>query len=397
MFHYMPPEPDAADQILRQLKHQSRGMTISDLSRKTGIHRNLVSHHLEILLVSGKVELRTIGSAKVYSLARRVPLSAFLCFTRNMILVLDSRRRIVQVNNQCLKYLGRAQEDIVGTGIEDAALPVISSPEALAVIGELEGEQVITDLRFQANGRDRFLQMQVIPTTFDDGEKGCTLVLEDITERKVYLRNMEFLARTAMELVNLPPDADIHEYIADRISELVPGIRLFVDSYDENARQFVMRSIKDKAFREGLKQLVGRDVIGMTFRLADLSGAPHEGTVASFFMVQEHVFQPGNSREDWSFHDLCFRQIPREVCDGICSRFDIGKVIGISIIWQGHLFGVVGIFLPASGELENRQVIESFVRQASIALARQDAEKRYHEIEERLRETAGRTGPAGVR
>ena len=52
--------------------------------------------------------------------------------------------------------------------------------------------------------RTSSFQMQVIPTTFDDGGKGSTLVFEDITERKKYVRNMEFLARTAMELVYLP-------------------------------------------------------------------------------------------------------------------------------------------------------------------------------------------------
>ncbi|MDD3373694.1 MAG: histidine kinase, partial [Methanoculleus bourgensis] len=53
--------------------------------------------------------------------------------------------------------------------------------------------------------RESFYQMQVIPTTFEDGEKGCTIVLEDITERKRYIQNTMFLARTAMDLVDLPP------------------------------------------------------------------------------------------------------------------------------------------------------------------------------------------------
>jgi len=186
----MPLEKDLAQRILKILKFHPRGVTITDLSRKTGVTRDLVSRQLDLLEVSGKVEHRIIGNAKVYYTAQRVPLSAFLCFTKNLILVLDNDQRIVQVNDQCIKTLNRTKEEIVGKTPDEANIPVVSTPEALSVIKSLEREQVITDLRYQDNGRDLFFQMQVIPTTFDDGEKGCTLVLEDITERKKYVRDM---------------------------------------------------------------------------------------------------------------------------------------------------------------------------------------------------------------
>ena len=86
-----------------------------------------------------------------------------------------------------MKTLNRAKEEIVGKTPREADIPVVSTPEALSVIESLEREQIITDLRYRNDGQDLFFQMQVIPTTFDDGEKGCTLVLEDITERKKYV------------------------------------------------------------------------------------------------------------------------------------------------------------------------------------------------------------------
>jgi len=209
----MPLEEDLAQRILKILKFQPRGMTITELARKTGATRDSVSRQLDILEVSGKVELSTIGNARVYYTARRVPLSAFLCFTKNLILVLDDEQRIIQVNDQCIRTLNRTKEEIIGKTIGEANISIVSTPEALSVIKSLEREQIITDLRYRNNGQDLFFQMQVIPTTFDDGGKGCTLVLEDITERKKYVRNMEFLARTAMELVDLPPEANIYQYI----------------------------------------------------------------------------------------------------------------------------------------------------------------------------------------
>jgi len=85
----MPLEEDLAQRILKILKFQPRGMTITELARKTGTTRDSVSRQLDILEVSGKVEMSSIGNARVYYTARRVPLSAFLCFTKNLILVLD--------------------------------------------------------------------------------------------------------------------------------------------------------------------------------------------------------------------------------------------------------------------------------------------------------------------
>jgi len=382
----MPLEKDLAQRILKILKFHPRGVTITDLSRKTGVTRDLVSRQLDLLEVSGKVEHRIIGNAKVYYTAQRVPLSAFLCFTKNLILVLDNDQRIVQVNDQCIKTLNRTKEEIVGKTPDEANIPVVSTPEALSVIKSLEREQVITDLRYQDNGRDLFFQMQVIPTTFDDGEKGCTLVLEDITERKKYVRDMEFLARTAMELVDLPLENNIYQYIAERIIEIVPKAHMYVQSYDEVCNQFSIRAIAGPEFHEGLIALLGRDPNGMVFPTATIFEAPFEESLGSFFKTREFVVRSESGGETVSFYDLCFRQIPQEICDAILERFDIERFYCTGLIWENHLFGLVGIFMPKGEVLDSHQTVESFIRQASIALAQRMTADRLRRSEQRFRE-----------
>ncbi|NYT06319.1 MAG: PAS domain S-box protein [Methanomicrobiales archaeon] len=382
----MEDDHDTPSRILRALRFRPKGLTITELAKQIKATRNSVSKHLEILQIAGKVNVRAVGNAKLYSLAQRVPMSAFLCFTKNLIIVLDREQRIVQINDQCLRLLDRSKDDLIGLSLEEAELPVVSTPEALAVIKGLEKEQVVTDLRYQGGGKDLFFQMQVIPTTFEDGEKGCTLVLEDITERKQYIWNMEFLARTAMELVDLPVDADIYRYIADRILEIEPEGQVFVQSYDEFSRQFFMRAIADENFREGLKPLLGREVIGMSFRVNDLFSAPFHQTMASVFGTQEHIFRPALEGRGWSFYDICFGQIPEKICEEIMDHFNIGKLFSIGLVWQEQLFGVVGIFMAPGEGLGDPQVLESFLRQASIAIARRQTEDRLRRSEKRFRE-----------
>jgi len=382
----MPLEHDLAQQILKILKFHPRGMTITDLARKTGATRLSVSRQLDILEISGKVDMRTIGAAKVYYTARRVPLSAFLCFTKNLILMLDNDLRIVQVNDKCINTLHRSKEEIIGKTPEEANIPVVSTPEALSVIKNLEREQVITDLRYRNDGQDLFFQMQVIPTTFDDGEKGCTLVLEDITERKKYVRNMEFLARTAMELVDLPLEANIYQYIAERIIEIAPKAYVYVQSYDEVHNQFSIRAIAGPEFHEGLIALLGRDPIGMVLPTATVFEAPFEVSLGSFFKTREFVVRSDTGGETDSFYDICFQQIPQGICDAILDRFGIERFYCTGLIWENHLFGLVGIFMPHDEVFDGNQTIESFVRQASIALAQRMTADRLRRSEQRFRE-----------
>ena len=383
----MQEEHDLPNRILRALRFRPKGMTITEVAKQLGVTRNSVSKHLEILQIAGKVDVRQIGNAKLFSLAQRVPISAFLCFTKNLILILDNEQRIVQVNDQCQRALKRSKDDLIGLTLAEAALPVVSSPEAIAVIEGLEREQVMTDLLYRRDeGGDLFYQMQAIPTTFEDGEKGCTLVLEDITERKRYVRNMEFLARTAMELVDMPPEADIYRYIAEKIEEVVPNPRCYVLSYDEIKQQFFIHAVVPRSFRDGITEIFGKSIVGMTFPVREFFyAAPFSETPSTFFAMRDMHFRPYFKDEELSFYDVCSHMFPFEIGERIKQRFEIARIYLTGLVWQEQLFGLVGICMGPEG-LEDRTAIESFLRQASIALARRQTEERLRRSESRFRD-----------
>ena len=384
----MQEEHDLPNRILRALRFRPKGMTITEVARQLGVTRNPVSKHLEILLIAGKVEVRNIGNAKLFSLAQRVPISAFLCFTKNLIIILDNDQRIVQVNDQCQRALKRSKDELIGLTLEEAALPVVSSPEAIAVIEGLEREQVMTDLRYQRDeGGDLFYQMQAIPTTFEDGEKGCTLVLEDITERKRYVRNMEFLARTAMELVDMPAEADIYQYIAETIAEVVPNPRCYVHSYDEAKQEFFIRAMTPDSIRNGVREIIGEDPVGKVFPVRGVFySAPFNESPSTFFAMREMHFSPYFEDEELSFADACLHVFPEDTYARLQQRFEIAKIYLTGLVWQEQLFGLVGICMGPEEVLEDRPAIESFLRQASIALARRQTEERLRRSEHRFRD-----------
>lgn len=382
----MVEEEEARTAILKVLKFNPRGLTVTDISKKTRYNRNSTAKQLEILRAEGKVDVRNIGNARVFSLAQRVPLSAFLCFTRNMILILDDNMTVVQANDQYAGLTGLTKQDLIGRNIIEYSLPIVSDPETLEVIRSAEKEQVISDIQFQKGKDELFYKMEVIPTTFEAGETGLTIVLEDITERKRHLKNMEFLARTAMELVDLPPETDLYLYIAERLKELLPGNpQFYIHSYDEVKREFFMRALEGETVRKGAATMAGYDLVGMKFPIEDFFyAAPFFESPSTFKNMREMHFRPLYPTEEISFYDSCAHIFTEEVCDTFLRTFNIGKIYLTGLVWQDRLFGLVGIFHGPDESLDNRQAIESFLRQASIAIARRMTEERLSRSEQRF-------------
>jgi PAS domain S-box-containing protein len=377
----------SATRILRTLRSRPKGMTITEIAKKTQITRNSVSKHLEVLRIAGQVDMRTIGNAKVFSLAQRVPMSAFLCFTRNLILVLDSYGNIVQVNEQFLNLAGIKKNEILGENIRETSLPVVSTPETIAIIEGVENEQIIKDVRYLHNEVDNFYQMEVIPTVFDDGERGCTIVLEDITEKKRYLQNMEFLAKTAMEFVDLSEEGDIYQRIAELLLEFVPAGQIFISSYDEVKNTFVIRAVMGQDFRDALTSLIGYDPVGMVFPLNEVFLSPFlENPDEIQKGIRELRLAPRPGEGSFTFYDLAFQQIPEKICEEIVLTRNIGKAYMAFLAWKGQLLGDIGVFMSPQDVIEDVQVLESFVRQASIAISKRMTEERLRRSNMRFKE-----------
>lgn len=378
---------DAAERVLRALRTRPRGMTITEIARQTRITRNSVSKHLEVLRIAGQVDMRAVGNAKVYSLARRVPLSTFLCFTTDLIIVLDKNGTVLQINDHLLSFSGMKEEEVIGNNIRDLPIPVVSGDKTLSIIEGVGQEQFTTDVWDTHDGANSCYRMQVIPTVFEDGGQGRTIVLEDITEKRQYLRNMEFLTQTAMEFVDMPEDTDIYDRIAEMIHSFVPEGRVFIQSYDELRNQFTIRSVVDADFKACLTSLIGRDPVGMTFPLDEVYGSPYLYNPQEIERgIREFSFTGDNGGDSLSFFEMAFRRVPEDIFQEIIRTLDIGKAYIAFLVWNGKLLGDVGIFLSRQDAIRDINALESFIRQGSIAISRQIAEERLCRSNERFRE-----------
>lgn len=167
------------------LKNNPKGMTVTDISKEMDINRNSVAKYLDILLISGHAEMITFGPAKVFFPSRRIPLSAILNFTLDYIVLLDRDLKFLQMNDNLLKLMDIRREDIIGRSVESFSSSILQIPELITNAQKaIDGKESTIETKFTLEDEERYLKIKHIPTTFDDGEPGATLIIEDITERK---------------------------------------------------------------------------------------------------------------------------------------------------------------------------------------------------------------------
>ncbi len=177
---------DISDRIKDLLRDHPEGLSITGIVNILPINRNTASRYLDTLLISGQVEMRHFGMAKIYSLAKRLPISSVLSVSSEYVLQVDQGFRIVYLNTPFLDLLGLPEREFTGKKIEFTQIPAFFEEkypllfrwisEGLAGV-ERRGEIALAE-------KERTLSCRVTPTVFTEGQRGVSVLFEDITARK---------------------------------------------------------------------------------------------------------------------------------------------------------------------------------------------------------------------
>ena len=172
--------------IKEHLKDKHRGMTVTEIAKAININRNSVAKYLDVLLISGHVEMKSFGPAKVYFLSHRVPISALLNFSSDYIIVTDQNLQIIQANDNFKQFMQLENDMIIGQPINKTMRPLFADQPEIneRIKGALEGKDSTMELEIIRDEFTLYFRMKILPTTFDDGNPGVTLLLENITDAK---------------------------------------------------------------------------------------------------------------------------------------------------------------------------------------------------------------------
>ncbi len=167
------------------LRANPRGMTVTDISREININRNSVAKYMDVLLISGQVDMKRMGPAKAYFLSHRVPISAMLNFSSDYIIAFNSHLEMVQVNDNFLDLINVERDNVVGRKWSEAPPDIFNDPDITTGLQKgLEGKDSTFDKMLQVRGTDLHFHIKFVPATFQDGSLGVTLIMENITERR---------------------------------------------------------------------------------------------------------------------------------------------------------------------------------------------------------------------
>ncbi|MCK9591554.1 MAG: PAS domain S-box protein [Methanoregula sp.] len=185
-------DQEKVDRLKQILKWHPRGITISDLATKIEMNRNLIAKYLDILLVSGQVEMQIIGAAKVYFLSHRVPISSMLEFSSDLVIILDSALTIIQVNEPLLVQIHETKEALVGRNIKDLDHPFLNAiPVTTPLKGTDSTHHQLGEFVCLFDGKKHYYKAKQLQTAFEDGSQGITLIIEDTTTQITYQKMLE--------------------------------------------------------------------------------------------------------------------------------------------------------------------------------------------------------------
>jgi two-component sensor histidine kinase len=190
-------------------------------------------------------------------------------------------------------------------------------------------------------------------------------------EERQYIRDLISLSRTAVELVDLSPEEDIYQFIAEKLKDLVGGCVISMNSFDEAFNNFCVRAVEGigKHMDKVLK-ILGKHPVGL---ITPINDEARNGLTSRKL-----------KRVSGGLYELSVGAIPKATCNAIAKFLNLGETYAIGFSWKGRLFGSATILMRKGTELGDPGIIETFVRQASIALQRRQAEEALRKANEEL-------------
>ncbi|MBD3404817.1 MAG: PAS domain S-box protein [Candidatus Lokiarchaeota archaeon] len=255
------------ESIKKILKDNPRGMTIIDVSRSIGMNRNTVARYLDVLLISGQVEMKTFGSAKVFFPSHRVPVSALLDFSSDAIVVVDRKLKILQINENFLNLIQMKREKVEGNYLTEIKSPLFRLSNIVDRINETFESETGPEQSFEISSGNQFFLVKTIPTSFDTGSDGVTVLFEDITEQK---RAEEDLRKSEEKYRTLADESPVGivifsgndiKYVNSSFSDIVGrnideiqllGIRETLKFIDKRDRSRILRRIESTTISQDM-------------------------------------------------------------------------------------------------------------------------------------------------
>jgi PAS domain S-box-containing protein len=277
---------------------------------------------------------------------------------------------LTYANRMFITFTGAVEDDLTGTRFPDYLIED-DRMSFLSAVRELTPENPFF------TGEFRFLTLEpelpmwtewTFTAAFDEHNRperihgtgrNISWQKEHAAAQAQQLENLAFLSKTAMELLDMEDTVDIFRYIAENLRCLLPPHTVISvmthDLHTRTARVEIVVADDDvlRAFREWF----GTDLTGAEFSLD-----------TETFTDVDYIRKGIN--EGPQLYYFLFHAFPEDVCHHVEEICSLGKGYVMGFSSQGQTFGNIAFNLRKGVTIENSELLEAFVNQASVALLR---------------------------
>lgn len=257
------------------LKSNQKGLTIAEIAKLLNLNRISTSKYLNMLVASGLAEMRVHGPSKVYYPCQRVPISSLLNFSKSHLLVMNNNLTIIDANNAVLNFFLLEKKDLIGHRIDYSPIAgYIDTPLISRIQSALESHGSVAETKVQIRGEEFFFNIQLVPTAFETGEPGVTLIAEDVTEITRYRLHLEQLVderSSELTTINdqLRKEIENHKKARKAVKtseikyrELVQNANSIILKMDTEGTIVFINEFAQSFFGFTEPEIIGRNIIG---------------------------------------------------------------------------------------------------------------------------------------
>ena len=194
-------------------------------------------------------------------------------------------------------------------------------------------------------------------------------------ENKPFQDALKFLSPLVMDLLSLPTESDIYDFVIEKLQEVVTDAYIIISTYDEDYDSFKVR-----------------DIVGITPRMVDLAEKLTGVKIDDFYFPLDTLDQESKNflssgklqRVENGLSYITASKLPPKTYRMIEKAFGVDEIYVMGFSFKGEMFGSVNIITKKKGKPLNINTVETILNIASVVLQNKMAEKELKKREQLL-------------
>ena len=282
--------------------------------------------------------------------------------------IVDENENIIFANPAAEKIFGMNKKELISRNLSDfiegSDYRHIKEQTAKREKGISSAYETII---IRTDKSKRTLLVSATPVIKKDGSyNGAMAIIRDITKQKEaekgqkkYQDRLKFLINSASDFMTHNSEKQIYHYIARQLGKLIKNSFVIACIINEKDGTIALKAFYTEK----------TEIVKEAEKIAKLSP-----DYPNFKLKPEikKIFQSGHiTKIDKGILELLRGYLPHEVFIKIKEKYNIENVYSIGIIREQKLLAGIHIFTTEDEQIGDTSIIETFIRQASVSLHRQ--------------------------